>query len=385
MAKTFSSLLKIVVAGTALLLSLSCDQGSHKSRENASPERSTEGGPVQKVGESAASAKDSVANDSVAQRRGPVHRPERIGPLPSEKIAKIIPDVEGPGAGDGAPQSGQVQVERIPGYRVPAEYLVLPSKRNPNAIAVVTLPMGYHKDTHKEYPLIIAFSGAGECAKPPRSGAMAWMHYYKLDEAVNALAGVQLGITDFRGLVKPEELESYNSMLRQKPFQGVIVACPYSPLLSMGRPLEDPDYEAYVIEELLPTLMARYRVAKGKVGVDGVSMGGARSMYYGFKYPQVFASIGSVQGAFGPYLDTYEAYLKRNAAAIRGRRIQLITSDGDSMRTSVQKMHQLLLTYEIPHTYLRMTGPHDYIFNQGPGSIGLLVFHDGVLNGKSPD
>jgi len=379
------SLLKFVLAGTALLMTLSCGQGSHDSREGVPEKRFVGHGPVKNAGELASSERNSVISDSMAEPPRPTSGSEGSDLSDSEKTGAISPVRERSGKGYGIPQSGQVQAEKISGYRVPAECLGLPSKKIYNAIAVVTLPIGYHQDTQREYPLVIAFSGAGECAKAPRSGAMAWMHYYKLDEAVSALAGTRLGSKDFRGLVKPEELESYNSMLRQQPFQGVIVACPYSPLLSMGRTLEDPDYEAYVMEELLPALMARYRVARGKIGVDGVSMGGARSMYYGFKYPEVFATIGSVQGAFGPYFDTYEGYLKSNAPAIRGRRIQLITSDGDSMQTSVQRMHRLLLGYGIPHSYLQMTGPHDYIFNQGPGSIGLLVFHDRILNDKSPN
>ena len=65
--------------------------------------------------------------------------------------------------------------ERITGYRTPGEYLTLSSKYVADATTAITLPKDYEIQPQKTYPLVIAFGGAGECAKPPRSGAMAWM------------------------------------------------------------------------------------------------------------------------------------------------------------------------------------------------------------------
>ena len=124
------------------------------------------------------------------------------------------------------------------------------------------------------------------------------------------------------------------------------------------------------MDELIPALKSRYRVADARVGVDGVSMGGARSMYYGFKYPEVFSSIGSVQGAFGPYFDIYRHFVERHRETLKKRSIQLVTSDRDPMAPSVERMHQLLLDKLDTHLYLKLTGPHDYIFNQGTGRTG---------------
>jgi enterochelin esterase-like enzyme len=142
---------------------------------------------------------------------------------------------------------------------------------------------------------------------------------------------------------------------------------------------EFPEIEEYIMDELIPALKKRYRVAEEAIGVDGVSMGGARSMYYGLKYPEVFFSVGSVQGAFGPYLDLYRHLAKTNEPSLKKRAIQLVTSDRDVMKPSVEAMHKLLLENHIPHSYRILTGPHDYIFNQGPGAISLLVFHSQAL------
>jgi predicted esterase len=269
--------------------------------------------------------------------------------------------------------------EKLTGYKIPAEYLIFSSKYFPDGMAAVALPADYEKRPGKEYPLVIAFGGAGECVKPPRKGALAWIDDYALDHAVHALEDNRLEADDFRGLVTEHRLKAFNRSLKQSPYRGVIVVCPYSPPLTVRNGLESPAYESFVMKELIPELQRRYRVAQGRIGVDGVSMGGARSMYYGFKYPKVFSSIGSLQGAFGPFREVYRGLVKRNARILRKKRIQLVTSDGDPMARDVKAMHELLSASKVPHRFFVLSGPHDYIFNRGPGSLALLVFHNRSL------
>ena len=274
-------------------------------------------------------------------------------------------------------------VEPVSGLKAPSERLILKSAHLPDAVVVVTLPLDYKKHPEKRYPLVIDFGGAGECARPPRDGALAWAQYYRMDEAIKALTSNHLESVDFKGLVTAEQLTYFNNRLKKEPYSGVIVACPYSPLISGVGEFEDPKYEHFIIDELVPLLKRRYRVAQGRVGVDGVSMGGARSMFFGLKYPMTFSSIGSSQGAFGPFMDTYRDLVRKNREILKKRHVQLVTSDGDPMAPSVQKMSALLKSEGIAHTYLNLKGPHDYIFNPGPGSISLLMFHNATQPGQS--
>jgi len=275
-------------------------------------------------------------------------------------------------------------VEHLSGYMTPAEYLLIPSKEFPDATVAVMLPRDYYRQPKKRYPLVIAFGGAGECAKPPRQGSLAWLRYYKTDEAARALEGGTLETKDFRGLVSEKQLRGFNRRLKHRPYEGVVLACPWSPPLSPHSRLEFPEYEAFVMRDLIPELARRYRTIPDEIGVDGVSMGGARSMYYGFKYPEVFSSIGSVQGAFGPYMEIYRDLATRNKGILSHRAIQLVTSDGDVMARSVENLHRMLDADRIPHTYLVLNGPHDYIFNQGPGALSLLMFHHQAAGQPSP-
>ena len=267
-------------------------------------------------------------------------------------------------------------VELITSVSAPSEYLFLDSKNITDAVVAVTLPLDYEKNRNKYYPLVIAFGGAGECARAPREGALAWVGYYKMDDAVRALGRGRLESNDFRGLITPVRLAAFNKRLKNWPYEGVIVACPYSPLITSLTEFENTGYERFIIKELVPLLKKRYRVAKGRIGVDGVSMGGARAMFFGLKHPETFSAIGSIQGAFGPFLDTYAQLARQNRKKLKGTPIQLVTSDGDGMSPSVNKMASLLKDEGIHYTFMNLTGPHDYIFNQGPGSIALLMFHD---------
>jgi iron(III)-salmochelin esterase len=323
-----------------------------------------------------------VVDGSAEPPRGPTrHTPLTAEPATrNEQRGSRRPDPAKSGASlPSQKPAGEALTEKLSGYKIPAEYFTIPSRKHPQGVVAVTLPLDYEKHTTRKYPLVIAFGGAGECVRSPREGALAWLYYYKTDEAVRALANNRLTPDDFRLLISPQHLNAFNRRLKNRPYGGIILACPSSPPLLPQVGLEYPEYEEYIMDELIPALKSRYRVADARVGIDGVSMGGARAMYYGFKYPAVFASIGSVQGAFGPYFDIYRHFVERHRETLRKRSIQLVTSDRDPMAPSVERMHRLLLDNSIPHLYLKLTGPHGYIFNQGPGALELLVFHDHAL------
>lgn len=315
--------------------------------------------------------KESRDRSSLPKDRGvgPVSNP---GSRPSTYFSKLSPKPY--------PGPAKTTIEGLEGYKTKCEYVMVPSKRHPRNVCAVSLPLDYEADPSRRYPLVIAFGGAGECARPPRRGALAWIDYYRTDEAVVALEDSTLEAGDFRGLAVPKEIKDFNRRLKKRPYSGIILACPASPLIMGSTGPEFPDYEEYIMMDLIPALKKRYRILEDGLGVDGVSMGGARSMYYGFKYPEVFKSIGSVQAAVGPFMDLYSDLIRRNRDLLRQRSIQMVTSNRDVMARSVKKLYKLLKANDIPCEFRMLTGPHDYIFNQGPGALALLVFHDHALN-----
>jgi iron(III)-salmochelin esterase len=268
---------------------------------------------------------------------------------------------------------------RLTGYEAPGEMVDVPSKSYPGGLVAVTLPLDYDEQPQKSYPLLVAFGGAGESARPARDNALAWMEYYDADEALVALRRGGLKASDFRELVTKRQLDRFNKRLERQPYRGVILACPASPMLSRSFPLASERYESFIMNDVLPTLRERFRITPGKIGVDGVSMGGARSLYFGLAHPEVFRSIGGLQGAFARHMPLYRQLIERNRETLAQRPIQLVTSDGDGLAPAVRLMHGALDAADIEHRYQILTGPHDYVFNQGPGVLSMLLFHDSAL------
>ncbi|MGH9960456.1 MAG: alpha/beta hydrolase, partial [Pyrinomonadaceae bacterium] len=60
-------------------------------------------------------------------------------------------------------------------------------------------------------------------------------------------------------------------------------------------------YESYILKELMPQVEGRFRVSQERAGraVAGLSMGGYGAVKFGLKYPETFALVGSMSGAFG--------------------------------------------------------------------------------------
>jgi S-formylglutathione hydrolase FrmB len=60
-------------------------------------------------------------------------------------------------------------------------------------------------------------------------------------------------------------------------------------------------YESYFLQELIPDVQERYRTIEARYGraIAGLSMGGYGAFKFGLKYPDRFAFVGSVSGAFG--------------------------------------------------------------------------------------
>lgn len=368
-----------------LLPHLAGCMGGNNHRSPSSPSVAEEN--VVKMGPARGEKKNTIPPPAQAKPDVRGDRPnlaaESSRPMPDSgskpvRMARPMPTITKP-----QPARSGSFTEKLEGYVSPVEYLFMKSRHFPQAVVSVGLPLEYDKQPHKRFPLVIAFGGAGECARSPREGSLAWMGYYKTDEAVRALEDNHVVNEDFRGLAKRGEINSFNRRLEANSYGGVLLVCPYSPPLSPAGDLESPEYERFIVEELIPELNKRYRIAPGAIGVDGVSMGGARSMYYGFKYPEIFQSIGSVQGCFRPYFSLYRSLLRSNRHVLKKKSIQLVTSDGDFCSRSVRRMHKLLAENSIPHRFLDLTGPHDYIFNQGPGALALLIFHNEALSRRS--
>ena len=248
---------------------------------------------------------------------------------------------------------------------------------------VVMLPESYHARRTRPYPMLLAFSGRGEAVLPPGRGAWGWVRDYQLQRQARALARGKLVSADFLGLVSPAWLQRYNRSLAAAPYAGMVVVCPHTYDLLGQRKLGHEAYERFYLHELPAAVRQRYNVIQtpGGLGMDGVSLGGLWSIYLGLGHPDRVGQVGALQPAVTPFLAELRTLAAGNRAALRQRPISLVTSTGDGLRPAVSRLSAMLLQVKVEHQFSVLTGPHDYVFNQGPGGIHMLLWHDRRFQG----
>ncbi len=230
------------------------------------------------------------------------------------------------------------------------------------------------------FPVLVALHGRGEAVRGAEAGAYGWPRDYKIGNALGALARGRLTAADLLRQVSPARLDTLNQALAAHPYAGLIVVCPHAPDLTGAR--NDGAIQAYgdwVTARLLPRLKGAAPAGEA-VGIDGVSMGGRMALKIGLARPEVFTAVGSLQAAIkadeAPELArAAQAFLQKRPAG----RLRLLSSDGDYFRGAIEAAHREFERVGVPHEHLEVVGPHNYEFNQGPGSIEMLWWHDRAL------
>lgn len=255
-----------------------------------------------------------------------------------------------------------------------AEWSIAPSDAWPEPQHVTTL-------TVRDGPVVVALHGAGEAGRGLVTGSRGWRDDYDLGRAHRRLLAPPLSSEDFHGFVNEERLHTLNAALRAAPYRGVTVACPYTPRL-LDRSLAGArGYARFITEALLPRVRLELGgdAALGDSGIDGVSMGGRLALLVGLSNPTIFAAVGALQ----PAIDVAEAgwlsELASRAASVRKVALRLVSSDGDPFLSAVLALAKRLDVDRVAHELVVTPGPHDYVWNRGPGSYELLFFHDRAL------
>jgi len=249
--------------------------------------------------------------------------------------------------------------------------------------AIAVWPRGKPGNRAERLPLVIAFHGKGESKLGPERGYRAWVERYGLTRAYEALLGGLLVRDAFGGLVRDAELKALNAELKARPFRGVFVVGVYTPdlLEEVEHPEKIDAYAEWVAKKLVPKVQRMFPVvsdAPRSAGVDGVSLGGMVALEVGLRFPDVFAAVGSMQ----PAIRGREAELAERAARaqkLASQEIRLLSSDKDPLLETTRKLSEELRKRRLPHALKVTPGGHDYAFNQGPGAIELLTFHDRAL------
>lgn len=238
-------------------------------------------------------------------------------------------------------------------------------------------------------PLLIALHGLGE-TRTLDAGARGWKEDYLLGLAHARLRRAPLKSAAYQGLVSAARLDEVNAALKARPYQGLTVVCPFTPNLMHGWTGEAGAYARFLFDELVPAVSE----ALGRdfsampVGIDGVSLGGRVAWLVGLSHPKRFSTVSALQPAFRASEVASVVKLASDAqsasSSTRSPKLRLVTSERDHFRPTVEALSQRMRVAEVRHELLMTQGPHDYVWNQGPGGVEMLLWHDRALRDPRP-
>lgn len=229
------------------------------------------------------------------------------------------------------------------------------------------------------FPLVVALHGRGEALKGPTRGASGWPDDYAMLRAFDRLRHPPLNDADFENLSDPGRLAAMNG----RRFRGLVVACPYVPDLELQKGSELEKYGRAIVEQLIPRVRKEAPVIAdaASTGIDGVSLGGATALRAGLVFAKEFATVGAIQPAIGEWQANELTEIARAARAKNPKlALRLLTSKDDGFRQATEALSSSWKRAGIDHEFFLSPGPHDYVFNKGPGVYELLDFHDRHLH-----
>jgi len=232
------------------------------------------------------------------------------------------------------------------------------------------------------FPVLVALHGRGEALKPPAEGALGWPRDYALVRAFDRLRSPPLIQADYEGLADPPRMAEANTSLARHPLEGLVVVCPWLPDVRPAATADIAALSRFVLDVLLPRVRRDTPAIDGaeSTGIDGVSLGGVLALRIGLMSPQLFGAVGGIQPALSDGQEADWTALAQSARAVRrAMRLRLLTSHQDYFRDAIVAVSHAWQRAGIAHDFAEVVGPHDYVFNRGPGSIELLLWHDRTL------
>jgi hypothetical protein len=236
-------------------------------------------------------------------------------------------------------------------------------------------------------PLLVALHGWGETLRGVERGAFGWSRDYELGASDRELRMRPLRREAFLGHVDEGRYSQLRRDLAARPYQGMVVVAPFTPdVLGADAGALQQGYDRWLVETLVPRARRELPVLGDRTatGIDGVSLGGLHSLEIGLAHPEVFGVVGALQPAVRGRIDrVLSRYVPSPSRP--PQRVRLVTSRGDVYRRDVAALDAALSARGIAHDLRVLAGPHDYVFNRGPGGVEMLLFHDRALRGLAAE
>jgi enterochelin esterase-like enzyme len=291
-------------------------------------------------------------------QRAPAKPPTLTTPLPNEPGSTAAPSLPF--------ETREISVPDAPA-RLARALVVLPRVRKPG----------------QTLPVLVLLHGLGE-TKHPRLGLRAWLEPYGLGRAWERLAEGRVQ-RESVAYLSDEELAAVSQPLIKAPFSGLCVVCPFlpNPYANGAAATALDRYAAWLGEGLLPALRSQVPEASAApehTGIAGVSLGGFAALEVYLRRPNLYRTVGSVQGAFS--VAGARTYAKRLSESKADARVWVSTSTLDPYRNANQALAKELEKSGIPVSLSVRKGPHSQDWLREIGTLEMLLWHDRALRGQ---
>ncbi len=219
------------------------------------------------------------------------------------------------------------------------------------AIWVYT-PPGYARNTSARYPVLYLLHGSNDTAA-------GW---------------TTVGHANF----------ILDNLTAQKRAVPMIIVMPWGHAVPFAAPREVQSkntsvFEHYLLEDVIPTIESRYRVAPGRENraIVGLSMGGGQAIHIGLGHLDLFSAVGGFSSAVPADFETQFRSLLDDPEGTNAKIKLLWIGCGkqDSLFPRSQKLSELLDAHKIHHTFRITDGRHNYtLWRQYLGEIAPLLF-----------
>ncbi len=241
------------------------------------------------------------------------------------------------------------------------------------------------RGAEKPSSALILLHGLGEMGNETL-GIHAWGELYGLVKAYERLRRPPVSRTLPRQrYLTDARAEELNRSLAARPFRGMVVACPVTPHPGRAGAGSLDRYATWLEKTLIPAIRERANLdGSAKIGLDGCSLGGYVALEVFLRKPELFATLGGVQAAFGAgSAGRYAAALAEAMRRVGPRPVHLETSSGDPYRKANESLSRKLGELGVKNDLIVPPGPHDQPWLREIGTLEMLLWHERALSGKT--
>ena len=134
--------------------------------------------------------------------------------------------------------------------------------------------------------------------------------------------------------------------------------------INAGRSDNTTVFERYLLEELIPQVEKKYRVARGRQNraLFGLSMGGGQALQIGFKHLDSFSALASFSGVVPNEFEIkFKSELEDSVGTNRKLKVLWIgCGEQDELFNRSKRLDEILNAHGIGHTLVSLQGRHNY-------------------------